>query len=113
MLRPKKNMMSFTKIFSQTPLQKNIQNSFVIWNGNILQDQKSLPSISEWIITCVESIPALSLRLVSVSLKTSLLTETSICELQLEMLKNDASYYKDKLTYICWKLTAEPVQMQC
>ena len=45
---------------------KNIRNSFVIWTGNILQDQKSSQSISEWKIICpymVESIPAISLRL--------------------------------------------------
>ena len=44
---------------------KNIRNSFVIWTGNILQDQKSSQSISEWKIICpyMESIPAISLRL--------------------------------------------------
>ena len=79
-LRSKKIMMSVnSKIFSQTPLQNNIRNSFVNWSGNILQDQKSLQSISEWtiIFPYKESIPAISLRLVSVSLETSLLTEQS------------------------------------
>ena len=44
---------------------KNIRNSFVIWRGNILQDQKSSQSISEWKIICpyMESIRAISLRL--------------------------------------------------
>ena len=62
---------------------KNIRNSFIIWRGN------------------------------TIGFKDVTLNSFNACELQLEMLK-DASYYKDKLTcYTCWKLTAEPVQMQC
>ena len=62
----------FYQDFLSDATAKNIRNSFVIWRGNILQDQKSSQSISEWKIICpyMESIPAISLRLVSVSLKT-------------------------------------------
>ena len=83
---------------------KNIRNLFVIWSGNVLQDQKSSQSISEWKIICPYILHGVN---------TSNITEASFrvfrdvtlnrtkcfnaCELQLEMLKDDASYYRDKL----------------
>ena len=55
----------FYQEFLSDATAKNFRNSFVIWRGNILQDQKSSQNISEWKIICpyMESIPAISLRL--------------------------------------------------